>query len=62
MCKNSFGFISSLIPVNAGITIDGNAKVKPKSTINKFFAELARNCKDIRKNTTTTTRKREIKY
>lgn len=43
ICKNSFGFTSSLIPVSAGITIDGNAKVKPKSTTNKFCAEQARN-------------------
>lgn len=39
--KYSFEFISSVIPVNAAITMDGKAIVRPKSNIKMLFAELA---------------------
>lgn len=43
MWRNSSGFKSRLRPVSTGMTIDGKARVNPKSKISKFFAELARN-------------------
>lgn len=38
----SSGFNSEHTPINAGITIDGNAPNSPKLKIIKFFAEVAR--------------------
>lgn len=46
--KNSSGFFSACNPRNAGITMVGKATARPRSSSNKFLAELAKICR-IRK-------------